>query len=1201
MSLFKSKKKFVIKQAALALLSLFVFCPSLNAQNVTISPKTGNFVAAVSYGNEGGFALGFSSMWRHNQLPLSFTTSDGTTLTSSGLLKLHANNIIEEDDNMAIIATGDAYFTLSMPRGYRFTGYKFVFVDKYAGYSSSNEKFHDWELDRSTIDWSFSEMDKTFTKGYGSGTTFTIAKGTEPDNKEYTVSRTATNMDNILYFHLSGGKTGNPCALYVKSIEITFECDKDFTASVAPATYSTSNTGVSVAGASFNTGKTDIGVMNSKKRTSDGVTNTFLGYDYLGVTDLKANNYLYEHDAVTDGKMDATQGTKTIYSVVSGTNNDKYFGLKNNTYYVETPVEATAQGNVMLPLGYRITGAKINYAYGDANYQTYENVTKSGFYIKYSTSDDYYLDTTGKFVKGTDATATMWTMDAKGRISSGGKYLYEYTDEGYYRLGVTSTKSKATKWYIDSSNSIYCQTETYSYPYYTNHYIKGNSDGTAPYFSSTADGATKRGYYTYTEVTGTSNLSAAKPYTITFFDKQGNQLEAKTVNSAADNGSYELTDFNNDAVKFSISGDNDPMALVTVDLTMEPLNPYINNVDIVAKQTGLDTQPISQQFLADDFTIGDGVSFNVPTSFDANGLTFTFDDLRNKHADTTYGPLSGDGNSRYNFVNSVYYNQVNEDLYTNASTVADHDYLDKVAVAKAGNQAYVFNNAADLVHSSQTTVNAYYTENPFSLSKYTAAGGSFTDINMAQGETSKECYLFTADETRYNIAPTTKTMHMYYAYYKTLINLAAKDYTPSFTYTPIYNSTLHGTSSVADTKPFVGVKLGVEGTEKGFLTVNQINDKIAADITAKTGNAPADLAHVLYIDASPLRSVISSTTYGTLDALKTNLATNALVYLPLKAIYTADNYAYQTISGGFKAGNNIILTDKEPFFAPYDIQVDATHYADYKRLVTVGKYGQVKYGTILLPFTLKDLQNGVHTDVYGTVELLQMNATNATKVENDNYGTGYFTPIADAETSANTPYALHVKDNKLTDDNASFALRQYGSNIVATPASHITNTVYTPSPEITSTGSVSGSPYTFSHKGTFSGDVANRGDMILYFAKNGFYSAEDLDANHTTLKILPFRSFYTYSGTGAKGLSFGIEIGENPDPTGINNVDNGNRESIVAGEGTITVTANGNETFRINSITGQGINFFNLNSGDSRTVRVPSGMYIVNGVKVIVK
>jgi hypothetical protein len=63
---------------------------------------------------------------------------------------------------------------------------------------------------------------------------------------------------------------------------------------------------------------------------------------------------------------------------------------------------------------------------------------------------------------------------------------------------------------------------------------------------------------------------------------------------------------------------------------------------------------------------------------------------------------------------------------------------------------------------------------------------------------------------------------------------------------------------------------------------------------------------VLYIDASPLRSVISSTTYGTIDALKTSLAKNALIYLPLKAIYAADNYAYQTISGGFKAGNNIV-------------------------------------------------------------------------------------------------------------------------------------------------------------------------------------------------------------------------------------------------------------------------------------------------------
>ena len=99
----------------------------------------------------------------------------------------------------------------------------------------------------------------------------------------------------------------------------------------------------------------------------------------------------------------------------------------------------------------------------------------------------------------------------------------------------------------------------------------------------------------------------------------------------------------------------------------------------------------------------------------------------------------------------------------------------------------------------------------------------------------------------------------------------------------------------------------------------------------------------------------------------------------MKAIYTADNYAYQTISGSFKAGNNIVLTDKEPFFAPYDIQVDATHYAEYKRLITKDKYGKQTWGTVILPFTLKDLKDGVHTDYYGTATILQMNETNATK------------------------------------------------------------------------------------------------------------------------------------------------------------------------------------------------------------------------------
>jgi hypothetical protein len=401
------------------------------------------------------------------------------------------------------------------------------------------------------------------------------------------------------------------------------------------------------------------------------------------------------------------------------------------------------------------------------------------------------------------------------------------------------------------------------------------------------------------------------------------------------------------------------------------------------------------------------------------------------------------------------------------------------------------------------------------------------------------------------------------------------------------------------------VKLGVTGTDKGFLSVKQINDKIAADITAKTTNAPADLAHVLYVDASPLRSVISSASSGTLDALKTSLATNALVYLPLKAIYTADNYAYQTISGGFKAGNNIVLTDKEPFFAPYDIQVDATHYAEYKRLITKDKYGKQTWGTVILPFTLKDLKDGVHTDYYGTATILQMNETNATKDGVDNYGTAFFSAIKETEAAANTPYALQAtpNDDVKADANVSFAFRQYGSNIVATPTAHITHTIYSPDPAITSTGKLGGTAYSFSHKGTFSGTQIDKAKDIFYFADDGFYSSKDLDKNYTNVNVRPFRTFYDYTGvTGAKVNFLSMEIGENTDVTGINDITSGGNTSVVAGDGTITVTAtNGDETFRVNNVTGQGISKVSLKAGDSRTISVPSGLYIVNGVKVIVK
>ena len=58
------------------ILLTFTFSATLNAQNVTISPSSGKLLAAQTYEGEAGADLGWSAMWRHNQLPLTLTVAD---------------------------------------------------------------------------------------------------------------------------------------------------------------------------------------------------------------------------------------------------------------------------------------------------------------------------------------------------------------------------------------------------------------------------------------------------------------------------------------------------------------------------------------------------------------------------------------------------------------------------------------------------------------------------------------------------------------------------------------------------------------------------------------------------------------------------------------------------------------------------------------------------------------------------------------------------------------------------------------------------------------------------------------------------------------------------------------------------------------------------------------------------------------------
>ena len=127
------------KKFTLALLSLLMVPLAMMAQTVTVSPTTGNLVAAATGGNEVGFQNGWSSVWKHEQLPLSFTVSDYDNLSAGGDVMVPAGNINVRNGQLVVMGgvAMDLYCVLSLPKGYRFKSYKLVLLNNLNGVTVS--------------------------------------------------------------------------------------------------------------------------------------------------------------------------------------------------------------------------------------------------------------------------------------------------------------------------------------------------------------------------------------------------------------------------------------------------------------------------------------------------------------------------------------------------------------------------------------------------------------------------------------------------------------------------------------------------------------------------------------------------------------------------------------------------------------------------------------------------------------------------------------------------------------------------------------------------------------------------------------------------------------------------------------------------------------------------------------------------------
>lgn len=1252
------KKRITLKRlCALMASALLLLCamPS-QAQNVTISPQNGSMICALTAGSPNtqyGFQVGAFATWRHNQLSLTMTASNDKDLTEDGQLKNHANHFMSGDKctyNPALTSndnpstwidcgwggsqTREGYFTIALPKGYRFTGYKFDLTHDISSVGQGNA----FTITTNT-NVSISETGSDF------GTAIKTATLPGQSNTVVTFTRTGNDMGNILYFKTTAPQNGF-FDLTFRYVELTFTADADSPIGILPS--SQVSDGHSLIVVPFNTGKVDLGEI--KQGSYNGATR--VSYQYNTVTDMPANMLLYEYESTKAGTaLDGTEGFVAYDKTGSISTSGEYFKFAPSSdkaeqkYVLETPVSATQAGNVENPVQFRITEATINYT-----------TQGSGAFHIIATIDGtkYYLTNTGRF--STDV-QTAWNIDESGHIYSGSDYIQATNGD----VQIVNSANNATVYSIDNNTIRYKRNNgSYrylkAYPNYTWDYDAW--DYVVSYYSGRITDSNDYTTASVEEITGDGSEGA----TIYIYDKEGKTKETIEVSGS---DSRTLYDLNNDAIIFGVKGGDE--ALINFSLKIQALNPYIDQMTVVLNDQweGKDIR-MTRTFTADDFSVGGGTfRFYLPTDCVDDHLTITFEDLYSKYGDDTYDHTknSGASSSRYNFVMSQHHqNFTNDNIYSDrdeaASGTLESARIEakeniRTQVGTVGNIAFRFNNADELA-----TNTGYLTEYPFTIANYQAQTGEVVedgetttatgDFITAEFEPSKvqvalhdkTFYVFTTDETRYNIAPTTATQHRFYAFYAMKVEVICQDYSPIVSFEKVYDTTFNENGTGA----FYGVKVSAPAGIDAPLASDVATFKaISEAIEAGGDNVPTDLTQILYLDMSGLNGVYHSKpikeednkyTLASFDELKDKFAHNALVFLPANSTATFDNFAYAKkgeMAGSFQSANNIILTDKQPFYSPYTIQVDAANYATYSRTIPAPPAGEEKNVTLMLPYTISLAENGIHTNADGLPGAGLSFSVNTMDAQNDmslvngsnvNYGNAYFKPITSSATEANKPYMIKIENDAIeeTADGLLFTVSQKGSSIIKTPTADAVPTA-NDKPFCTgaiikgeqTSGKFGSDTYQFTNYASYSGNIFDRAvsENVFYFGNtnNKYVDLHTLARSAGQyLYVYPFRGVYTYEGNrfNAKSMRwFNICYDENPLPqsetTAIQAMPDWADLMIRTDKGSISLTAKKDQTVDILSVSGVMMERVQMASGDTKVVSLPAGVYVVNGTKIVVK
>ncbi len=1096
---------------------------------------------------------------RHDIAHVQIISSNWTTLSDneSGAFNKNANNVIFSNSLVKVTNWaknyGGTYLAVIAPKGYRFTKYE-------------------WEIDGSTAS---EEMSNAYIEQYsynGTSTTSVNKYSLQNNTDGETFTSTLSDGSNVLYFYLNTGQSDGSSAtaksFFFKSIKFTYVIDKPFD-SPLPATDLSNN---------VHTGLLDLGTFSTNS------------YDY---------NSFAEDRAATDtqeAKFYDENGTITP-TAVTVSNNQYYVTAKNGTYYVEAPAK------------FRIVGATLNFLKSDASgttttttttYTKATAITSGSTYLISDGNGHYLNNNNGTIETGTNtATATLWTISGSNSytIKNGNYYLY-------YNSNNLSLSTIHATWSWNSS---------YGFNYSTgsgknkkNYYLTYSNDWTL----STSGSSTKSQLQTKTTTsTSTSTTFTGGDFTATVYGTDGNtSVQTVSVSDDATSQSVTLNDLNNDAVKFAISGlTGSNNALYNVTLKLMPLNPELQNLSVATKLKESEATGASA-YSPENYTF-DNITVVVPSNEATEDHTLYFKEAYNENRAAWYtdGTLANStkntaGYSNYFLVNSAADNGSNDNVSLDFSKTGYP--ADRTTATQAGTAKLLATNIDKVDAGSATELQ----DNAF-----TKTEASYTDATVTPDGDSKTYYIYTADVPTYTLL-TSGTKHIDYRYYTLTVQCkSVKEKAVAEVYS-IYDSTLKSrnnknTGILADGNKaetggkahnFYGVKVTSKAETKGqqalgYLTSAQV--VAAVKEAVKTFSGADTLRRMLFLDMSSLTSVDND---AFTEDFNNSTADNCLYFMQPNFHRSDVTNCIAKDGETFKAVSDIKIYDQQPFFTPYDFTTD-THSAIYDREGTSNKDAEVKDKVtkmaVMLPFDVQ-LDGKGHMKSANDVTdeaITYYNLTNTGKVDHVSASNPHpeitFGFAKEAVTTdkaeANKPYYVET-----SDDTKGFSYKVMNAAFKAT---YKESGKYGRDADNTNVMSDK-----FTAVGTFSGQQITKDNTKWYFSKDLFWKSGALvTSDH--FNVRPFRAYFNLTGSSNTEAKAVAVDANDLTPTGISDVTTGSSLEVSAHNGAITLKAQGDTRYAVYTVAGQLVANGQLAAGETQTVNVKQGVYLVNDKKTVVK